>query len=104
MSQPLSLSPLSPLSSTTKAPPVPAPAPEEVDISVLVPVLNEAESVQELSRRVAEVLDGLGRTFEIIFVDDGSRTAPPPGCGRRGSAIPGSSSSACAATSARPRR
>jgi glycosyltransferase involved in cell wall biosynthesis len=65
MSQPLPLSPTL------------APAPEEVDISVLVPVLNEAESVQELSRRVAEVLDGLGRTFEILFVDDGSSDGTP---------------------------
>ena len=38
-----------------------------VDVSVLVPVLNEAETVEELSRRVADVLDRLGRSFEIIF-------------------------------------
>jgi glycosyltransferase involved in cell wall biosynthesis len=56
---------------------MPVPAPEEVDISVLVPVLNEAETVLELSRRVAEVLDRLGRTFEIIFVDDGSSDGTP---------------------------
>ncbi|HWM92490.1 MAG TPA: glycosyltransferase family 2 protein [Thermoanaerobaculia bacterium] len=49
-----------------------APEPEEVDVSVLVPVLDEAETVQELARRVADVLDRLGRTFEIVFVDDGS--------------------------------
>jgi len=47
------------------------------EITVLVPVLDEAGTVEELAVQVAEVLDGLGRTFEIVFVDDGStdRTA-----------------------------
>ncbi len=42
------------------------------EVSVLVPVLNEAPTVGELARGVAEVLDGAGRSFELIFVDDGS--------------------------------
>ncbi|MGB7492559.1 MAG: glycosyltransferase, partial [Thermoanaerobaculia bacterium] len=42
------------------------------EVSVIVPVLNEAGSVVELSKRVAEVLDRIGRRFEILFVDDGS--------------------------------
>ena len=45
------------------------------EVSVIVPVLNEAESVEELAARVAAVLDRLGRRFEILFVDDGSRDA-----------------------------
>jgi glycosyltransferase involved in cell wall biosynthesis len=45
----------------------------ELDVSVLVPVLDEAETVEELAARVATVLDGLGLRFEILFVDDGSR-------------------------------
>jgi glycosyltransferase involved in cell wall biosynthesis len=45
----------------------------EVDVSVLVPVLDEAETVEELGVRVAAVLDSLGSRFEILFVDDGSR-------------------------------
>jgi len=44
---------------------------------VLVPVLDEEDTVEELSRQVAEVIDGLGRSFEIVFVDDGSRDATP---------------------------
>ena len=48
-----------------------------VEISVLVPVLDEAETVEELARQVAEVLDGEGRSFEIVFVDDGSRDGTP---------------------------
>src|SRR5262245_47483663 len=57
----------------------PAPAADVVsdaapalDVSVLVPVLNEADSVEELATRVAAELAALGRSFEIIFVDDGS--------------------------------
>jgi glycosyltransferase involved in cell wall biosynthesis len=53
-------------------PPAPSAVPAEVDVSVLVPVMNEAETVEELAARVAAVLDGLGRSCEIIFVDDGS--------------------------------
>ena len=45
------------------------------EISVLVPVLDEAGTVRALAERVAAVLDGLGRKFEIVFVDDGSRDA-----------------------------
>src|SRR5258708_848347 len=45
----------------------------ELDISVLVPVLDEAETVEELGARVAAVLDSLGVPFEVLFVDDGSR-------------------------------
>ncbi len=45
---------------------------EAPEISVLVPVLDEESSVAELAERVAAVLDGLGRSFEIVFVDDGS--------------------------------
>ena len=50
-----------------------ASAPAQPEISVIVPVLDEADSVEELAARVAAVLDGLGRRFEILFVDDGSR-------------------------------
>lgn len=46
---------------------------DAVDVSVLVPVLDEAETVEELARRVSAVLDDLGRTYEIVFIDDGSR-------------------------------
>jgi undecaprenyl-phosphate 4-deoxy-4-formamido-L-arabinose transferase len=45
------------------------PAP---DLSVVVTVLNEAGSVEELYRRTVSVLDPGSRTFELIFVDDGS--------------------------------
>src|SRR5438445_1873496 len=45
------------------------PAP---DLSVIVTLLNEAGSVEQLYRRTVAVLDPGPRTFELIFVDDGS--------------------------------
>ena len=52
----------------------PAAPPE---ITVLVPVLDEAGTVEELASRIATTLDAAGRTFEIVFVDDGSRDGTP---------------------------
>src|SRR5437867_13367810 len=43
------------------------PAP---DVSVVVTLLNEAGSVEELYRRTVAALDPGPRTFELIFVDD----------------------------------
>ncbi|WP_035992842.1 glycosyltransferase family 2 protein [Leptolyngbya sp. KIOST-1] len=43
-----------------------------VDISVVVPIYNEYESLPTLMAAIALVLDGLGRAYEIIAVDDGS--------------------------------
>jgi dolichol-phosphate mannosyltransferase len=40
--------------------------------SVVVPVFNEAESLSELYRRLAEVMRSLEEPWEIIFVNDGS--------------------------------
>ncbi|HEY0781264.1 MAG TPA: glycosyltransferase family 2 protein [Thermoanaerobaculia bacterium] len=63
---------------TAMAPTAPTPTREAApEISVLVPVLNEAETVGELARRVAETLDAVGKSFEILFVDDGSNDGTP---------------------------
>jgi glycosyltransferase involved in cell wall biosynthesis len=43
-----------------------------VGISVVVPVLNEEGSLLELHARLTEALEEMGRTYEIVFVDDGS--------------------------------
>jgi undecaprenyl-phosphate 4-deoxy-4-formamido-L-arabinose transferase len=45
------------------------PAP---DVSIVVTVYNEAGSLEELYRRTAAALEPGPRTFELIFVDDGS--------------------------------
>lgn len=42
------------------------------EISVLVPVLNEEGTIEELTRRLIATLDEAGRSFEIVYVDDGS--------------------------------
>jgi glycosyltransferase involved in cell wall biosynthesis len=44
-----------------------------IDISVVVPVYNEEENLPVLIPQIAEVLKPLGKTFEMIFVDDGSK-------------------------------
>lgn len=42
------------------------------DISVVIPLFNEEESLRELSSWLKKVLTGNNFTYEIIFVDDGS--------------------------------
>ena len=44
-----------------------------MDISVIIPLLNEAESLPELEVWIRRVMDDNKFTYEIIFVDDGSR-------------------------------
>jgi undecaprenyl-phosphate 4-deoxy-4-formamido-L-arabinose transferase len=41
-------------------------------ISVLVPVLNEQESLPELQERLYRTMEGLGKPYEIIYINDGS--------------------------------
>lgn len=41
-------------------------------LSIVIPVLNEAESLQELHRQIADVCAAEAIDVELIFVDDGS--------------------------------
>ena len=43
-----------------------------MDISVVIPVYNEAEALPELFDALSDALDRLPRSTEIVFVDDGS--------------------------------
>ncbi|MBS9774257.1 MAG: glycosyltransferase family 2 protein [Tenacibaculum sp.] len=43
-----------------------------MDISVVIPLLNEEESLQELHRWIASVMQSNNFLYEIIFIDDGS--------------------------------
>jgi glycosyltransferase involved in cell wall biosynthesis len=45
---------------------------ERLDISIVIPLKDEAESLDELYRRLSEVLDDVGKSYELLFVDDGS--------------------------------
>lgn len=41
-------------------------------ISIVAPVWNEAESLPEFYRRISDVMDSTGDSWELILVDDGS--------------------------------
>ena len=41
-------------------------------VSVIVPLLNEEESLKELSQKLEAVLGEINSSYEVIFVDDGS--------------------------------
>jgi len=43
-----------------------------MDLSVVIPVFNEEESVQELAEWIEKVCSSNKLSFEIIFIDDGS--------------------------------
>lgn len=43
-----------------------------MDLSVVVPVYNEEESLPELTEWISRVCSGAGITYEILYIDDGS--------------------------------
>ena len=49
-------------------------------ISVVVPLYNEEGNVKELHRRILDACHKLGKTFEIIFIDDGSKDETVADC------------------------
>ena len=44
-----------------------------MDISVVVPLFNEVESLEELTAWIARVMQSNGFSYEVILIDDGSR-------------------------------
>jgi undecaprenyl-phosphate 4-deoxy-4-formamido-L-arabinose transferase len=44
-----------------------------VQVAVVIPVYNEEENLPALMQRLMPVMQSLGKSFEIIFIDDGSR-------------------------------
>lgn len=42
-------------------------------LSLIIPVFNEAASLEDLYDRLTHALKMIGRTYELLFVDDGSR-------------------------------
>ena len=43
-----------------------------MDISIVIPLLNEQNSLEELSSSVSSVINDLNLKYEIILIDDGS--------------------------------
>jgi polyisoprenyl-phosphate glycosyltransferase len=48
------------------------PTSSEIELSVVVPVYNESACIEPLCDRLAAVLERVARSWEIVFVDDGS--------------------------------
>lgn len=46
---------------------------EIVNYSVVVPVFNEEAVIEETYKRLKQVMDSTGESYEILFVNDGSR-------------------------------
>jgi undecaprenyl-phosphate 4-deoxy-4-formamido-L-arabinose transferase len=43
-----------------------------LSLSVVIPIFNEVETLRKLHRRLTESLGAIGKTYEVIYVDDGS--------------------------------
>ncbi len=43
-----------------------------MDISVVVPIYNEEENIPRMYEELRTVLEGLGKSYEMVLVDDGS--------------------------------
>lgn len=46
-------------------------------LSIVIPLHDEEENVAALHAEIREAIDPLGQTFEVIFIDDGSRDGSP---------------------------
>jgi len=44
----------------------------EVEVTVVVPVMNEEENVGQLHAEISATMEEFGRPYEVIYVDDGS--------------------------------
>jgi glycosyltransferase involved in cell wall biosynthesis len=46
---------------------------ERPDVSVVIPLYNEAENLEQLHSELGASLESMGRSYEVILVDDGSQ-------------------------------
>lgn len=46
-----------------------------IELSIIIPVLNEAANIDPLLARLIPILDRCARSYEILFIDDGSTDA-----------------------------
>lgn len=45
---------------------------EKIVVSAVIPVFNEENNLPELNERLNKVMEGHGRAWEVIYIDDGS--------------------------------
>lgn len=45
---------------------------KKLDLSIIIPIFNEEKNINELYSRLIKALDEVDKTYEIIFIDDGS--------------------------------
>src|SRR5579859_8004169 len=45
----------------------------QIDLSIVIPVYNEHESLKQLQEKIASAMQSLNLAWETIYVDDGSR-------------------------------
>ena len=43
-----------------------------MNLSIIIPLLNEDESLTELHHWIVQVMQSNGYSYEILFIDDGS--------------------------------
>jgi len=46
---------------------------QEIELSVVTPAYNEADGIEAFHTRVCAVMDEIGASYEIVYVNDGSR-------------------------------
>ncbi len=61
-----------PIQTTETEPDTSKIATQQIDLSIVIPVMNEQQSVRPLFEKLASQIGLLGKSFEVIFVDDGS--------------------------------
>lgn len=53
---------------------------KKINLSIVVPIFNEEGNVEKLHSRILEECQKLNKTFEIIFINDGSKDATLAKC------------------------
>jgi undecaprenyl-phosphate 4-deoxy-4-formamido-L-arabinose transferase len=65
--------PMQPVASPPRLPKMRTPRVAAPELSIVIPVYNEEDVLPALFARLYPALDALGRGYEIVFVNDGSR-------------------------------
>ena len=47
-------------------------SPPELDVSIVLPVFNESDNIDDELERIHKSMDASSLTYEVIVVDDGS--------------------------------